>query len=277
VQNLGLFENMVVAWHEADGTTSGGYQAKHLGRSETDLRREAVQEALRKDGGAQTLDFAAKVTEAVSKMQKQPGFDIKGKFTSLEKTESRIVYKRIMTARRSTWNKQYRVTKEDIRSNRAMLEGKKHLSAKERDYWWRLAHGRVSLKAHESKWRVENGVRVSALCPVCKKEPETKRHYDFECEGLQCFIGQLGEIYEQCKTEKEQAWKPLSKDMWCLSVDSVMSETLEMLVAKARWLYHKERCNIMHKSRRMLDTGVLLEKTRVVMQRWLNLKQKKKR
>ena len=55
VQNLGLFENMVVAWHEADGTTSGGYQAKHLGRSETDLRREVVQEALRKDGGAQVF------------------------------------------------------------------------------------------------------------------------------------------------------------------------------------------------------------------------------
>jgi hypothetical protein len=103
-----------------------------------------------------------------------------------------------------------------------------------------------------------------------QKGARNKKHYDFECEGLQSFVVQLREIYEQCKTEKEQAWKPLSKDMWCLS------ETLETLVAKARWLYHKERCNIIHKRRRALDTGVLLEKVRVVMQRWLNLKQKKK-
>jgi hypothetical protein len=78
-KNLGLFENMVLAWHEADGTTSGGYEARRLGRVETDLNRElsaGVQEALNKEGSSQSLDFAIKVAEALSKKRRQPGFNI---------------------------------------------------------------------------------------------------------------------------------------------------------------------------------------------------------
>ena len=46
----------------------------------------------------------------------------------------------------------------------------KKLTANERDYWWRMTHGLISVRKIESKWKKkENGEPVGSKCPMCDK------------------------------------------------------------------------------------------------------------
>jgi hypothetical protein len=39
-----------------------------------------------------------------------------------------------------------------------------------------------------------------------------------------------------------------------------MSKARALIIAKARWIYHKERCRIDHKQRKTINTEVLVAK-----------------
>ena len=127
----------------------------------------------------------------------------------------------------------------------------KMLTAKERDYWWRLTHRVTPIKKKESKWRRgEDGELVSATCPVCKEEEETWDHYDYECSGVRRM------------NEKVAAWigrDPFSKEEWRLEKQKMERQEI-LIITKARWIYHCERCKMDMGRRRKLNIEVLMNR-----------------
>ena len=50
----------------------------------------------------------------------------------------------------------------------------------------------------------------------------------------------------------------ISKEEWALEMD--VEETLKVLIAKARWVYHCERCNIDHGKRKRMNLEIVMQR-----------------
>ena len=127
----------------------------------------------------------------------------------------------------------------------------KSLSAEERDYWWRLTHRLISTKKSESKWRrKENGELVDSECPVCGKEEEDMEHYEFGCskaEELKLAVAR--------KAGREQ----LSREEWQLTAQGMKGDLIVM-IAKARWIYHKGRCSMDNNQKKKMNIETVMQK-----------------
>ncbi len=69
-----------------------------------------------------------------------------------------------------------------------------------------------------------------STCPVCKEEEEDWEHYDYECNPQKSG----GPGGARSPFRKEKLWLEEEK----------ISEREMLMLAKARWIYHCERCNI---------------------------------
>ena len=127
--------------------------------------------------------------------------------------------------------------------NISTIQGR--LTADERDYWWRLTHRLISLRKTESKWkREENGELVKNTCPVCKEAVEDEAHYNNDCSAIQDFMEQVA--------KSTRGSGPISREEWSLEKKE-MEEKQMILIAKARWVYHCERCKIDRRRRKRVD------------------------
>ena len=100
------------------------------------------------------------------------GMETERGWIPIERLKGRQIYDRLVRTRLTLKN--YKPSE----AHKTVKTIQKMLTAKERDYWWRLTHRVTPIKKKESKWRRgEDGELVSATCPVCKEEEETWDHY----------------------------------------------------------------------------------------------------
>ena len=131
---------------------------------------------------------------------------------------------------------------EPRRAHKTIQKIQKQMTADGRNYWWRLTHRTIQTKKRQSKWKkTEDGEFVKSTCPVCKEEEKDWEHYDYECKWVQEMnkkvVAQVGRDH------------PFSKEEWRLEEEK-MSEREMLMGAKARWIYHCERCKIDMKQRK---------------------------
>ena len=61
----------------------------------------------------------------------------------------------------------------------------RRLTAKERDFWWRLTHKTIQTRKRESKWKKDkNGMAIENTYPICNEEEESWEHYEYDCKGV---------------------------------------------------------------------------------------------
>ena len=133
---------------------------------------------------------------------------------------------------------------------------KHYLTPEERHFWWKLIHKLTSIKTIESKYkRDDNNNLVSAACPMCPTQDETRLHYEYDCPQLSQFRQQVAHLFRR---------KDFTHREWMLE-DKQPLEAM-IFIAKARWAFHCERCKITHKSRRRFHLKVVLDRTQRRMQ-----------
>mmetsp|Transcript_45019 Transcript_45019/g.54109 ORF Transcript_45019/g.54109 Transcript_45019/m.54109 type:complete len:196 (+) Transcript_45019:1-588(+) len=129
----------------------------------------------------------------------------------------------------------------------------KYLTPEERNYWWRMNHNIISTKRTEHKYkRDKNGNLTTPQCPVCKTAVETKEHYNYECPQLATFRQNIATLAQS---------KDFTRDTWMLQSTTTDPKTT-ILIAKARWVFHCERCNIDHHSSKRLHQQIVLQRTK---------------
>ena len=103
-------------------------------------------------------------------------------------------------------------------------------------------------------------------CPLCKTEIETREHHNNKCEKLIEFRQKIAQkVDRQDFTESE----------WNLQTDT-NNKLTSIIIAKARWALHCERCNIDHKRRKRLNLKVVLNRTIKRMEPATNILEKLK-
>ena len=170
---------------------------------------------------------------------------VEGDWVPIEKLKSKQIYNILISKRMKLKNDT------PSRAHKTISSIHKSLSAEERDYWWRLTHKLISTKKAESKWRrKENGELVDSVCPACGEEEEDREHYEFGCRK--------GVELRQALARKANR-ESISREEWQLKKE-IMSDELSIMIAKARWLLHKDRCSIDNKQKRKMNITALMDK-----------------
>ena len=121
----------------------------------------------------------------------------------------------------------------------------KNMTSKERDFWWRLTHRLIITKKRESKYK-----SVQPTCRVCGKEDEDWTHYDYECQKMK-------EFREQVRVKA--GLKEISREQWSLEARNMTAKTMT-IIAKARWIHHKERCQKDMGKRKRMNMKIQMER-----------------
>ena len=129
------------------------------------------------------------------------------------------------------------------------------------------------MKNIEHKWRKqEDGSPVSDRCPVCKTEKEDRRHYDYDCKSMQVLIDRIQERLGESITRSEWNLQPPqlspppspspspSPPLQPLPQPTMMTEMKAIMIAKARWIHHKERCKLANNGRRRMNIDLVMQK-----------------
>jgi hypothetical protein len=252
-----LFHRMMKAWHKLEGTTQLRYQIRKLNNDDEQI-------------------LATMKWDAVKEEEHGIGFEFEDQWYDLTDTSTSECYHKILSTKQQR-DPKYKITKRDeqiITINKTMTEIRKDLSARERDYWWRVAHQRISIMQRESKYRRnEDGSMISNLCPACKLHKETREHYSFDCPTIQTLIPALEAVFDEFKEEHEK-WIAPRDNEWNLNEKCTMSTTMMILIAKARWLHHKERCKMAFKQRKTINNDIIIDRTRAAMKTWKTMKDK---
>ena len=88
----------------------------------------------------------------------------------------------------------------------------------------------------------------------------------------------LESVYEEERGGKEREWSRPNRVVWNLEIeensqeDRDISETMMIMIAKARWIYHKERCRRDHRQAKKMDLGVLVDRVKSAMATWKRTK-----
>ena len=304
-------ESMMKIWYEMGGTTRYAYENMREESEEEERKREELMEEVR--NLLEVTDPAGREKreeerEERRKRERRVGVVVEGRgFVDIDALETRDVYDILMTKRKR------RGTEEPRQTWTTLDRIQKRMTAKERDYWWRMTHGLISLKKTESKWkRDEDEEMTENLCPVCKQTKKDRQHYDFDCEMIQQYISNITPIIsrqqqqeieaaasnssssnssKQCRwygagldrfyecscgecteegeytvritpaavVSKQAVDQTISREEWSLA-EANISNARALVIAKARWIYHKERCRVDHRQRKTINTAVLVAK-----------------
>jgi hypothetical protein len=170
----------------------------------------------------------------------------KGGWIPIERLTTKQAYDRLIRTRMKIRNY------EPKKAHRAIHGIQRKLTAKERDYWWRLIHRVIQTKVRESKWKKnESGENETRKCPVCKTEEEDWNHYDYDCKGVREMNKNVAESVGRAHA--------FSRSEWSLEEEE-MEEKVMLTVAKARWIYHCERVKMDIKKKRRLETKTLMNR-----------------
>ena len=225
-------ERMVKTWHEIGG------------RKQTEEERKADEVFVRK------------------KKVKETGLvvEVDGKWKQLGKVKLKEIYTILLRRREGS------LEEEDEGKSKAfktLEKVAKKLTAKERDYWWRLKHKIISIRKTEKRWRrYKDGRLVTGQCQVCK---EGEKHYDRGCRQIVEFRRRVGMVIPELLGDDPEEWAKkldltykIDDDEWSLEKQGLDEKT--EIIAKARWIYHCERCMIDMKKKKRLDHDQMIEK-----------------
>ena len=166
-------------------------------------------------------------------------------WTPIEQLKTKLVYAILIEKRMKLKGYSPRKAHESI-------DGiQKKLTANERDYWWRMTHGLISVRKIESKWKkMENGEPVGSKCPMCD-ETEDREHYEYGCKDSE-------ELRKRVAIRAGRQPPLISREEWALEVE--VEEDMKMMIATARWIYHCERCKIDLGKRRRMNIKIVMQK-----------------
>ena len=201
-----------------------------------------------KGEGGQEIPGEQGEKKKLEKEEWQTGFGIylRDEWIPIEELKSKQIYKILIGKRMK--RKNYKPSK----THKIVSTIQRKLTAKERDYWWRVAHGLISTKKKESKWRrKENGEMTESTCPVCKEEEEDRKHYDYDCKVTKMLRERVAEL-------AGRSTQQIEKEEWMLEKN--VEEKLKLMIATVRWIYHKERCNIDNGKRRRMNLDTIMRK-----------------
>ena len=228
-----IVESTLNIWYELGGTS----RRKHESKTGKKVKKKKVKKG--------------------EKHVKDPelgwGFEIEGEWHDLGTIETSKIYQALLEKRMK------KLKPGETKTNWGITLLQKWLAPKERDFWWRIAHKLVMVNARKSKWKEVKGAKASDRCPVCKVEKDYWRHYAYDCHGVQTFLAKLETVatkwYEDLGSK--ETWKKPNREEWDLEADS-MSRDKMIVIAKARWIYHCQRCLIDLKKKKTLDINLLL-------------------
>ena len=84
---------------------------------------------------------------------------------------------------------------------------------------------------------------------------------EYDCTGVQQWLEKLEGVYEKHTRGREvERWVKPTRKEWRLEEGEEMTEDKMVVIAIARWLYHKERSALVHRQRRRLDVDRLTER-----------------
>jgi hypothetical protein len=174
----------------------------------------------------------------------------------LEVTSNRMIYNELIRRRFGE------LKENDKKVNFAMTEIRNKLTPKQREFWWRVAHKKFQTNKQAHKWKVDpTRGRAAEVCSVCKGPKEDWDHMEYECTGVQKWLEMLEEVYDKYTRGREvEKWVKPTRKEWRLEEGEEMTEDKMVVIAIARWLYHKERSALVHRQRRRLDVDRLVER-----------------
>ena len=82
-------------------------------------------------------------------------------------------------------------------------------------------------------------------------------------------------VFNEFKKEDEEWKRPLEGE-WNLRDECKMSETMMIIIAKARWKHHTMRCRMANAQRYDMNTMVLIDQTKREMRTWKKMKDSNK-
>ena len=195
-----------------------------------------------------------KCTKVIEKWESEFGVEKSDTWIPIERLKSKTVYKLIIDKR----NRIKKYTPNPAHATLYKIE--KFLIPEERNYWWKLNHKLVSTKQTESEFkRDEAGKLVSNRCPICKVSKvskETKQRYNNECPSIIKYRSRIVKILNHKKITDEE---------WNLEI-SKKNIYSDIYIAKARWVFHCERCNVDYRRRRRVNISVILNRTQKRME-----------
>ena len=92
---------------------------------------------------------------------------------------------------------------------------------------------------------------VASTCPVCKEEEEDRAHYEYGCKAME-------ELRERVARRAGRQNPQITKEEWMLEEE--VEEKTRVLIAKARWIYHCERCKIDLGKRRRMNLEIVMQR-----------------
>ena len=145
--------------------------------------------------------------------------------------------------------------------NHPMTTIRNDLTPKQREFWWKTAHRVYMTNDRAHKYMVSERGRTANVCKMCNKHKETWQHMEYGCEELQKWLDRLEQIYnEYVKGKEADEWKKPTQDEWRLKENTEMSKDKMMVIAIARWQFHKGWCAINYGTKRRIDVERLAER-----------------
>ena len=173
------------------------------------------------------------------------GIDTDEKWVPIEKLTTQIVYTILLTKRNKLKNYIPNI------AHKTIFKIQQYLTPEERHYWWRLNHNLISINKIENKYkRYKEGNIVPPNCPICNNPEETRDHYNYDCPSISTFrqnialsIGKTELARNECNLKEQDA-----------------NTSVNMLIAKARWVFHCERCNVDHNRNKRINHHIILQR-----------------
>ena len=147
--------------------------------------------------------------------------------------------------------------------NAMQKRARRHLTAAEQDYWFRIYHGQIQSRSELSKWaKNKEGELVNNTCGMCKTEKDTRKHKFYACKMMQELITKLERVYVAFKQENDQEWARPNFEQWQLQAEEnqTVNWTLTIIIAKVRYLYHVESGKVYSGKKNKLDTDIVIER-----------------
>ena len=117
---------------------------------------------------------------------------------------------------------------------------------------WRFNHKIISIKNTKSKFKIDKeGNLVKPNCPICNNPEETIEHFEYDCPQLTNFRKKLARTIGSTDFTREE---------WTLKQERGKIST-NILIAKAHWVLHCERCNVDHNRNKRINQAVILKRT----------------
>ena len=176
-------------------------------------------------------------------------------WTPISEITTKYIYKLLIKKRLKTYNYQPNKAHENIQTIQ------RNLTAKERDYLWRMTHRLILTRKKESKYK-----QVQATCPVCREGDEDLKHYEYECPKVKEFIEEV---------KSRTAMSAISREQWKLEAKEMTKEGMTA-IAKARWIHHKERCMVALGKKKQVNVQVMMNRLDRALEIVKEVEQKRK-